>query len=765
MKSNWRQRGLMLVFTGVVFGLLSGALTRDLWGNSSVEYTAPASGGGGSTSLSIEQGGNPFASGINTVNYVGEELSRSGATLTVTSKVSASSPLTGDGSAGSPLDLTIAANQPLTDSSGLSVTYDGRPFTLNGSNELALRLDYSLRLANGVAMNLPIGDALTPTVKFSETDWLLFDGFTLSRSGYQTTISQNVSVASGSLLFGDGNGNSSPLDLTVTTNHIIGNDSVGTQAEALRVGIAAGYYTGHKIRGGTFELDGLVQHGGNDFANYRVLNLVGFEPTRSGDTLTITNKVSVTGGGITGDGSEASPLNVAAAGTSLTIQQGGNAFASGIDTVNYVGEELTRSGSVLTVTSKVSASSGITGDGSAASPLVPPLLANGIATQVAGTSTAPQVNVDSGALTPTYGLLQGGLVAGISTQVGGTSNAPKIDVDSANLSPSYSRLQGGLVDGLSTQVAGTSNAPQINVDSANLSPTYGRLQGGLVAGLSTQVGGTSNAVAINVDSSTITPTMGNVQGFTVASPLTGAGTSGSPLDITIGTGLTDSSGIKLNMVWQDKGAGSTAADTGNVSSVMASASHSGGVVTVNITPTTYLSAGVPFAQADHVNFGSGITAVRDSAGIVSVSASSTGATAASETEMEDADPGDGDEGLNTVFATPANLKWHPGVAKAWVTFSAAGTISEDYNVSSITDNGTGDWSIVIDQDAASAGYAAVGTCRPVNAFNTEGYIVCFNTAATTGLDLELYDGASGTVPLKEDPASGGILSAAIFGAR
>jgi len=44
----------------------------------------------------------------------------------------------------------------------------------------------------------------------------------------------------------------------------------------------------------------------------------------------------------------------------------------------------------------------------------------------------------------------------------------------------------------------------------------------------------------------------------------------------------------------------------------------------------------------------------------------------------------------------------PGVAKAWAHFSANGSIQENHNVASITDNGVGDWTVVIATDFSSS---------------------------------------------------------------
>jgi hypothetical protein len=48
-----------------------------------------------------------------------------------------------------------------------------------------------------------------------------------------------------------------------------------------------------------------------------------------------------------------------------------------------------------------------------------------------------------------------------------------------------------------------------------------------------------------------------------------------------------------------------------------------------------------------------------------------------------------------------------GRAKAWVNFNGTGTVAirDDFNVSSITDNGTGDYTVTFDNAMPSANYA------------------------------------------------------------
>ena len=76
------------------------------------------------------------------------------------------------------------------------------------------------------------------------------------------------------------------------------------------------------------------------------------------------------------------------------------------------------------------------------------------------------------------------------------------------------------------------------------------------------------------------------------------------------------------------------------------------------------------------------------------------ATAASQAEMETASS-------NTVFATPLNTKWNPGVAKVWIKCDPNGNIQGSLNVTSITDVAVGTVTVTIDTDFSSANYSVV----------------------------------------------------------
>jgi hypothetical protein len=57
-----------------------------------------------------------------------------------------------------------------------------------------------------------------------------------------------------------------------------------------------------------------------------------------------------------------------------------------------------------------------------------------------------------------------------------------------------------------------------------------------------------------------------------------------------------------------------------------------------------------------------------------------------------------------------------GSAKAWVNFNGTGTIAarDSLNTSSLTDNGTGDYTVTISNALSNANYSFVGTCANTN---------------------------------------------------
>lgn len=79
-----------------------------------------------------------------------------------------------------------------------------------------------------------------------------------------------------------------------------------------------------------------------------------------------------------------------------------------------------------------------------------------------------------------------------------------------------------------------------------------------------------------------------------------------------------------------------------------------------------------------------------------------GGTAASQSDQETATS-------STVVVTPGRQQYHPSSAKAWGVFNMSGTLSSSYNVTSVTDNGAGSWTINFTTAFSSANYCVIAT--------------------------------------------------------
>lgn len=93
-------------------------------------------------------------------------------------------------------------------------------------------------------------------------------------------------------------------------------------------------------------------------------------------------------------------------------------------------------------------------------------------------------------------------------------------------------------------------------------------------------------------------------------------------------------------------------------------------------------------------------------------------------------------------STTTNLQ--QGIAKAWVHFDGSGTVGIDdsFNIGSLTDNGTGNYTTAFSNNMNSANYAITTACN----FNDNQADIAGSTARTssqTTIDC-LHDSGSGT---------------------
>lgn len=74
------------------------------------------------------------------------------------------------------------------------------------------------------------------------------------------------------------------------------------------------------------------------------------------------------------------------------------------------------------------------------------------------------------------------------------------------------------------------------------------------------------------------------------------------------------------------------------------------------------------------------------------------------------------------LVSPAVQQFHPSAPKCWGKFDVSAAFSVSYNVTSGTDNGTGDWTITIGTDFSSANYAPTYGGEQVTATDRQGLL-------------------------------------------
>ena len=93
------------------------------------------------------------------------------------------------------------------------------------------------------------------------------------------------------------------------------------------------------------------------------------------------------------------------------------------------------------------------------------------------------------------------------------------------------------------------------------------------------------------------------------------------------------------------------------------------------------------------------------------------------------------------YIPPDLIKYSPGVAKFWVKFDGAdgsGTVNLGHNVTSVSDDGAGDYTVTIATDFSGAHWAAVACARTAGA--ARDYRV--ETMAAGTLRVLVSDGSS-----------------------
>ena len=101
------------------------------------------------------------------------------------------------------------------------------------------------------------------------------------------------------------------------------------------------------------------------------------------------------------------------------------------------------------------------------------------------------------------------------------------------------------------------------------------------------------------------------------------------------------------------------------------------------------------------------------------------------------------------FVPPDLLRHHPGVSKCWAINSADGaTVLASYNLSSLTDGGTGNRTYVFDDDFSSVNWSAVGS--PGNPAGNDTQALIFGQNVRTAASTDCLVRSSGSAGLNID---------------
>lgn len=166
---------------------------------------------------------------------------------------------------------------------------------------------------------------------------------------------------------------------------------------------------------------------------------------------------------------------------------------------------------------------------------------------------------------------------------------------------------------------------------------------------------------------------------------------------------------------------------------------------------------VPLAAGDELVMDDrGVFFVHDPNGAVKVGASAASDTVAGLVRL--ATQADMEAATDVASAVvPGRVHFHPGVAKCWVDAIGAGTgINASYNITSVSDTGTGRLGVNIATDFATANYCIVATLeRTVTSLavaGVEDHEIRNASQLAGSFEVESYDHTATTM-VAQDPSS------------
>lgn len=111
---------------------------------------------------------------------------------------------------------------------------------------------------------------------------------------------------------------------------------------------------------------------------------------------------------------------------------------------------------------------------------------------------------------------------------------------------------------------------------------------------------------------------------------------------------------------------------------------------------------------------------------------------------------------STKYVTPQGVNWHPGACKAWVVAGVTGNNLASWNITSLTDTGTGVLTITIATDFSSVNYCALvsveATATTWAVANTRECHIRNATLAVGSIAVDCVDNTA-TTSLVKDPTT------------
>lgn len=108
------------------------------------------------------------------------------------------------------------------------------------------------------------------------------------------------------------------------------------------------------------------------------------------------------------------------------------------------------------------------------------------------------------------------------------------------------------------------------------------------------------------------------------------------------------------------------------------------------------------------------------------------------------------------YVTPQGVNWHPGVAKAWLIAGVTGNLLASWNITSLTDTGTGVMGITIATDFSSVNYCCLvsveATATTWAVANTRECHIRNATLAAGTVSVDCVDNTA-TTSLVKDPTT------------